>query len=108
MAPFGPPNVEKLKAKGNVEGLIKALGYEKDSTIGAAAIEALSDIGSLVVEPLIATLSNSNENISWKIISALGKIGDPRAVEPLIHLGLGAEKEELRSITAEALGIIGD
>ena len=27
---FGPPNVKKLKAKGNVKGLIKALGYDKD------------------------------------------------------------------------------
>jgi len=26
---FGPPNVEKLKAKRDVKGLIKALGYQK-------------------------------------------------------------------------------
>lgn len=36
-----PPNVEKLKAKGNVKGLIKALGYKKNGTIRKAAAEAL-------------------------------------------------------------------
>jgi hypothetical protein len=27
MGLFGPPDVEKMKAKGDVKGLIKALGY---------------------------------------------------------------------------------
>ena len=31
MGLFGPPNVEKLKAKSDIDGLIKALAYEKDS-----------------------------------------------------------------------------
>lgn len=54
---FGPPNVEKLKAKGNVKGLIKALGYEKDATIRQAADEVLGEIGDTrAVEPLIAAI----------------------------------------------------
>jgi hypothetical protein len=34
---FGPPNVEKLKAKGDAPGLIKALGYQKDGPVHQAA-----------------------------------------------------------------------
>ena len=33
MALFGPPNVEKMKTKKNVRGLIKALAYSKDAGI---------------------------------------------------------------------------
>ncbi len=50
---FGKPNIDKLKAKGNVRGLIKALGYTKNWLVREKAAEAL------------------------------GKIRDPRAVEPL-------------------------
>lgn len=38
---FGPPNVERLKAKGDVKGLIRALHYQKDSVVLMAADEAL-------------------------------------------------------------------
>jgi HEAT repeat protein len=50
---FGSPNVEKLKAKGDIKGLIKALGYEKNFDIRASAAYALGSIGSRqAVEPL--------------------------------------------------------
>jgi HEAT repeat protein len=42
---FGPPNVEKLKAEGNVNGLVKALNYQKDATIRQTATKALLEIG---------------------------------------------------------------
>ena len=42
---FGPPNVEKLKAKGNVKGLIKALDYKKDASVRRAAAKALGKSG---------------------------------------------------------------
>ena len=51
---FGSPNIEKLKSKRDVKGLIKALGYLK------------------------------NANIRFKAAQYLGNIADPRAVEPLI------------------------
>ena len=38
---FGPPNVDKLEANGDVPGLIKALGYEKDSGVRHDAARAL-------------------------------------------------------------------
>ena len=37
-----PPNVEDLEAKGDVGGLIKALGYQKDGQLRSAAVPASS------------------------------------------------------------------
>lgn len=48
------PNVQALKSEGDLEGLIKALSFEDDHNIRLAAA------------------------------SALGTIGDPSAVDPLI------------------------
>jgi HEAT repeat protein len=46
------PNVEKLKAKGDVEGLIKVLKH-KNPEVRSEAEEALGEIGKPAVEPLI-------------------------------------------------------
>ncbi len=43
MGLFGPPNVEKLKEKRDMNGLIKALSYEKDAYIRLKAAKALCD-----------------------------------------------------------------
>jgi HEAT repeat protein len=42
---FGPPDIEKLKATGNIKGLIKALNYKKDATIRQTAAQALVEMG---------------------------------------------------------------
>jgi hypothetical protein len=34
---FGPPNVKKMKAKGNIKGLIKALDFNNDRVVRRAA-----------------------------------------------------------------------
>jgi hypothetical protein len=75
---FGPPNVEKLKAKGKVKGLIKALRYKKGNEIHQSA------------------------TIREKAAEALGAIGGPRAVEPLIA-ALEDEDKDVRQATAKAL-----
>jgi HEAT repeat protein len=49
---FGPPNVEKMKARRDVNGLIKALRYRKDKGVRQAAAEALVKIGAPAVEVL--------------------------------------------------------
>jgi HEAT repeat protein len=80
---FGPPNVEKMKSKNDVIGLIKALDYKKDDSVRDAAARALGELcDPRAVEPLIDCI--------WKdgfvAINSLGEIGDPRAVQPLIDL----------------------
>jgi len=82
---FGPPNVEKLKDKGDVDGLIKALHYEKDYNVCICAAGALGKIGDKrAVEPLIAALEDNDRKVRWNAAAILGNIGDKRAVEPLI------------------------
>ena len=103
---FGP-NIEELKARGDVEGLIGAL-EDSDEYVRWKAAYALGEIGDeRAVEPLIEALKDSDEYVRWGAASALGKIGDKRAVEPLIE-ALKDSNEYVRKGTAHALGKIGD
>jgi HEAT repeat protein len=82
---FGPPNVENLKAKGDVQGLIKALGYEKDESVRRKAAQALKGLGWWrVFEPLTGALKSKNKYVRQGAARVLGQIGDVQAVEPLV------------------------
>jgi len=103
---FGPPNVEKLKAKSDVNSLIKALNYPKDDSVRSAAAKALGEIkATLAVEPLIAVLKDKSGLVRQSAALALGQIGDSRAVEPLITV---LKDIFLLRPAAKALGQIGD
>jgi HEAT repeat protein len=105
---FGPPNVEKLKARGNTKGLIKALDYSKSTNVRIDAAKALGEIGDAqAMELLITALGDENSDVRAAVANALGGIGGLEAVEPLI-ITLDDESENVRSATAEALGEIGD
>ena len=105
---FGPPNVEHMKQKRDVKGLISALGYVKDAEVRRSAAAALWEIGDArAVEPLIAALKDEVYVVRINAIKALGKIGDPRAVVPLISV-LKDRDTNVRIDAAEALGMIGD
>jgi HEAT repeat protein len=43
---WGPPNAEKLYARGDVQGLIKALNYQKDSSVRRDAAVMLGRLGN--------------------------------------------------------------
>ncbi len=105
---FGPPNVEKMQARRDVQGLIKVLGYKKDDKVRQAAAEALVKIGAPAVEPLIAALQDKNKDVRRAAAEALGKIRDTRAVEPLIAALKKDEEWYVHKTAAEALGQIGD
>ena len=112
------PNIENLREKSDVVGLVKALGYRKDSSIRASAATALGQIGDTrAVVALIQALSDEAGEVREDAARALGKIEDARAVEPLIDL----VKDPLRHsgsylggargtgwMAAVALGMIGD
>jgi HEAT repeat protein len=103
---FGPPDINKLKAKGDVKGLIKALRYKKDRSVVAYAAQALGEIGDArATEPLIAALTDRSLK-AWplkQVAKALGEIGDVRAIEPLIAaLGQVGTTEALKKIGAPA------
>jgi HEAT repeat protein len=100
---FGPPNVEKLKAKGDVKGLIKALGYEKDPNVrqdAAGALGALKD--PQAVEPLIFALEDWDWDVRRAVVEALAQIGGAKVMAPLLNV-FKIEARGLRRDAAEAL-----
>jgi len=106
---FFGPNIEKMEAKGDVKGLIKALRSDKHVKGGyrREATGALIRIGAPAVEPLIQALKDKDPVIRFGAADALGGIGDKRAVEPLIE-ALKDEDAAVRAWAALALGNIGD
>ena len=65
MSLFGPPDVDKLKAKGDIKGLIKALGYQRDWQVRVSAARALGEIGDArAVEALIGALGEQHADHS--------------------------------------------
>ena len=109
MGLFGPPDVAKLEAKGDVPGLIRALGYEKDSAVRQAAATALGQIRNAdAVEPLIVNLRDPDVAARQAAATALGQIGDARAVEPLVRLAaLNDADPDVRNAAAKALVTLG-
>ena len=84
MGLFGPPNVAKLKARGSVNGLLKALEYRDHSGVRKAAAEALGQIGDpRAVERLATALKDRDGDVGKAAAEALGRIGDPGVVEVL-------------------------
>jgi ATP-dependent DNA helicase RecQ len=60
------------------------------------------------VSNLIATLKHENGNARRLSASALGKIGDTQAVQPLLDLLKNEQKPQVRQYAVKALGEIGD
>ncbi|HET8987537.1 MAG TPA: HEAT repeat domain-containing protein [Humibacillus sp.] len=104
---FGPPRIEKLAAKGDIDGLVRALGYTKDRQVASDAAAALVAIGAPAVEPLASVARNPEHHGRWCASDALASISDPRAVDALL-LALGDESDVVRKDAAAALGTIGD
>jgi HEAT repeat protein len=83
--------------------LIDAL-YDESRKIWLAAMQSLQELGSEAVEPLLLSLRNKNQHRD-RLISVLGEIKDPRAVDPLIGL-LKDQNEYVREQAVVALGKI--
>jgi HEAT repeat protein len=65
-----------MKETRDIDGLIKALGYEKDILVRRNAAQALGAIGdSRAVEPLTRTLSDVNRYVRRDAMDALDKLG---------------------------------
>ena len=93
MGLFGAPDVAKLKAKGDVSGLIRLLA-DKDPSLRQQAVKALGDVGgSLAVGPILAALGDPVGAVQAEAATALAKTGDPRLVEPLIVALKGSDAQ---------------
>jgi len=85
MSIFGPPNVTKLLEKRDIRGLIKALTYRKDASVRMNAVNALGEIAEpQAIEPLIATLKDTEAGVRLAAISALENFKDDRTIAPLL------------------------
>lgn len=90
---------------------IQALIANLDSTQLQTRLDArrqLIELSETAVEPLIALLRRGSGWGSAEAANALGKIGDPRACDPLIHTLNTGSMALLRQSAAEALGDLGD
>jgi HEAT repeat protein len=88
--------IQRFKSKGMYTG------YDLDMP----AINGLYEIGYATVEPLVKCLANEDTRVQANAVYALGKIGDERAIQPMINQ-LAAASLELRSRISDALIKIG-
>ncbi|MCK4895512.1 MAG: HEAT repeat domain-containing protein [Candidatus Heimdallarchaeota archaeon] len=90
-----------------VEPLIDAF-KDEDKDVRYLAARFLEEIGSYAVEPLIAELGNFQSTVRVCAVETLGKIGDSKAIHPLINT-LKDKKEDalVREYAVYALERIG-
>lgn len=75
-----------------VEGLLSGLGSENRYVRGCCASQFLrryahgcnKDERAMVFEPLVAALGDTDSNVRGVVAEVLGRIGDPRAIQPLL------------------------
>ncbi len=105
----------KCKTKNNIEhDYCLECGYKLTEPIAYYWLKKknynkLTKMGEIAIKPLTESLDDNNNNYLTRIeaVKALEKIGNPRAVEPLIN-ALKDKYLDVRSHAAEALGRIGD
>lgn len=108
MSLFGPPNVEKLKAKQDVPGLVKAL-HHPAWLIRARAATALRGLGDGdATEALASVLHDDSAEVRREAALGLAAKGDPRAAGALIEVLEKDPSDEARYKAAEVLGELGD
>lgn len=114
--------LEKIGDKRAVEPLVEALKNEKNGDLRASVACALGSIGDpRAVESLIAVLTDEshggnrfltyggNRFLTDKVLSALGKIKDKRAIAPLIELRIHSRSGTLDGINGFSIDMaLGD
>ncbi|HOT03904.1 MAG TPA: HEAT repeat domain-containing protein [Methanolinea sp.] len=104
---FSRPDVEALKESRDYHGLTKALSHS-DSRIQWKAARALGDLGEESLDYLIGAIDTTwNREARIGIIEALGLIGGPRVVKPLVAQ-MEDRSNEVRWEAVMALGETGE
>ena len=104
---FFKPNVEKLKEKRDVEGLVKALRH-KDPSIRRKAARALGELKAKdALDALINALIDEDVAVRLEVVRALGKIKDERAIDHLLKVLRKDESLDVKIEAAKALKEIG-
>ena len=106
--PSSKPNIERMKANRDLEGLKKALAYQKDRNVRKEAVMALGNMGdTAATEGIAERLKDGDTEVRKAAAWALGRLRDARAVQPLIN-ALRDANEGVRAAASKALGSIGD
>jgi HEAT repeat protein len=95
---------------GAVDDLLDAL---RDDTLDAPVrwliVVVLGELRALAAaDDLLALLDDRDDELRARAAHALGKLGDPRAVDPLAAIAASAAPWQLRAAAASALGPLGD
>jgi HEAT repeat protein len=99
---FRPPDIKKMKAQCDIEGLIEALGYRKEERVRKAAVQALAEVGGGSI-PLLIRLFRDFERAAGAE-AALVLIGAPAA--PALLLALDEPDNAVRTGSSTALAQI--
>ena len=78
-------------------------GEATSASVAEAAMLALANIGGPAVDPLIGSLKNDDPGVRMMAAAALGRIRDPRAVEPLIEVLENDEDSLVQAAAVDAL-----
>lgn len=96
----------ELKDPSAVDPLIAILKKDKDWDVRASAEDALVNIGAPAVQPLTIMLKDNAWRVRRRAVRTLGKIKDPRALEPLAAAMTTDHDCFVRKYSARALGEI--
>ncbi|MDY6836292.1 MAG: HEAT repeat domain-containing protein [Chloroflexota bacterium] len=100
-------DIESMEAKGDLQGLTRAIRNEGSVAIREAASGAVMRIGDAAQVPvLIQALTDESNVVRSNAVQALGRIGDTRAVAPLTK-ALKDKVWLIRRDAAQALGKFG-
>jgi HEAT repeat protein len=102
MGLFGPPDVEKARASGRIEEMLRAATYKKDPAVAAAGRAALGEHLDLLIKEL-STKNIRRLQIAREALIAVG----PRARDRLIFI-LGEGHVHRRQDAAYVLGDMKD
>jgi len=104
--PIFTPNIDRLRERRNIKGLIKALEHE-DSSVQTAAARALGRLRARqAVEGLATLLTHWDDSVQVAGAEALGRTGHYKAVPPLLFL-LKERNKRVRDAAVRALTDLG-
>lgn len=103
MSIFRPANIQKLKEKEDIRGLMTVMSQDADHARRREAADALGALGQKSIPSLLEATRDPSK--AGYAIRALGETGNPSVVEPLIEIfNAGRWTGE----AASALGRLGD
>jgi len=90
----------------DLETLISRL-FDPEKAVREEAMHGLVEVGRPAVPACIALLSDGDWKVRYRVVEALGLLGDGEAYMPLVT-ALDDAKDHVRYMAAKGLGLLGD